>query len=89
MTCQTIELTISNNKLSTTTRNQQQTPTMPASTTNDLTLFHVAGVTSMASNIVLNWTGQSVKVVKPASSAKELADANSVQQHQSLIGQLQ
>jgi glutathione S-transferase len=45
---------------------------MPAFT-KDLTLYHFAGASSFATNIVLNWTGQSANVHKPAETAKNLS----------------
>ena len=41
--------------------------------TTDPTLYHFAGATSFATNIVLSWTGQSANVLKPAETAKELS----------------
>ena len=43
-------------------------------TTTDLTLYHFAGASSFATNIVLNWTGQSAKVVKAANTAQGLSE---------------
>jgi glutathione S-transferase len=45
---------------------------MPA-TTKDLTLYHFAGASSFATNIVLHWTGQSANVLKPGETAKDLS----------------
>jgi glutathione S-transferase len=42
--------------------------------TKDLTLYHFAGASSFATNIVLNWTGQSANVVKAASTAQGLSE---------------
>jgi glutathione S-transferase len=43
-------------------------------TTKDLTLYHFAGTSSFATNIVLNWAGQSANVVKPCDSIKGLTE---------------
>jgi glutathione S-transferase len=43
-------------------------------TTKDLTLYHFAGASSFATNIVLNWTGQSAKVIKAANTAQGLSE---------------
>ena len=49
------------------------------SATSDLTLYHFAGATSFATNIVLSWTGQSANVRKPAETAKELSESYAAQ----------
>ncbi|KAI2504560.1 glutathione S-transferase [Fragilaria crotonensis] len=44
-----------------------------SATTKDLTLYHFAGASSFATNVVLHWTGQSATVLKPAETAKGLS----------------
>jgi glutathione S-transferase len=51
---------------------------MPAFT-KDLMVYHFAGASSFATNIVLNWTGQSANVRKPAETAKDLSGSYSDQ----------
>jgi len=47
---------------------------MPSETMERLTVYHFAGTSSYATNIVLNWTGQSANIVKPCDSFQGLTE---------------